>query len=98
MLFKFFKQIFLPTEEVLAKTTVSLASWDQINLTGRNKQRVKVFLENKYGGKNLATKMPSLKFGVVEFLPDNPVITVHENEEKCVVALHIIDGTIQEMQ
>jgi len=94
----FLKHLFKSEIKTLASTTVKLAPLNQAIKDEKIRNMLIDYLTEKYGKLESQKIINSSKFGVAEFIPGSPMISIHTQDDKCFGIFHVADNKIEESE
>ena len=92
----FFKRLFKSEIKTLASTTIKLAPLNQAVKDEKIRNMLINYLIEKYDKLEAQKIIDNSKFGVVEFIPGSPIISIHTKDDRCVGAFYVVDNKIEE--
>lgn len=92
----FLKRLFKSEIKTLASITVKLSPLNRAIKDEKLRNMLVNYLTAKYGKLEAQRIIDSSKFGVAEFIPGSPMISIHTQDDKCFGVFHVIDNRIEE--
>lgn len=92
----FLKRLFKSEIKTLASATVKLSPLNQAIKEEKIRNMLIDHLIAKYGKLEAQKIVDSSKFGVAEFIPGSPMISIHTQDDKCFGVFHVTDNRIEE--
>jgi len=92
----FLKRLFKSEIKTLDSTTVKLVPLNQAVKDEKIRNMLIDYLTKKHGELEVQKIINSSKFGMIEFIPGSPMISIHTQDDKCFGVFHVAGNGIEE--